>query len=139
MKGKIYLPILCTWILSIVSGPIVFGQDSTTYYLTEIEVRTVTEMVDELSQCRGMYMHLHDLSNQQAKALRYSNTVIDSLAKVITAKDSISSDLMELQQKGYLDLKKRIATEHRKRKWNAALMYAATGIAIAEMIILIAN
>jgi len=84
-------------------------------------------------------MHLHDLSNQQAKALRYSNTVIDSLAKVITAKDSISSDLMELQQKGYLDLKKRIATEHRKRKWNAALMYAATGIAIAEMIILIAN
>lgn len=109
------------------------------YYLTEIEVRTVTEMVDELSQCQRVYGHLHDISDQQSKALKLSQEVTDSLADVITVKDSISQDLIQLQQRGQIELKKRIESESRKRKWNAALMYGATGIAIAEMIILIAN
>ena len=109
------------------------------YYLTENEVRTAIAISDELHQCNRSWVYLHDLSIQQNKALKYNENLIDTMKYNVQVQDSIT-DLLVHEFQHHSDLvEKELKKANRKRKWNAAIMYAVSGIAIVELGIILAR
>ena len=109
------------------------------YYLTGSEVRTAIEISDELHQCNRSYIHLHGLSVQQNKALKYNENLIDTMKYNVEVQDSIT-DILVSEFQHHSDLvDKQLKKANRKRKWNAAIMYAVSGIGIVELGIILAR
>ncbi len=109
------------------------------YYLTESEVRTAIKISDELHQCNRSWIYLHDISVQQNKALKLNENLIDTMKYNLYVQDSIT-DLLVHEFQHHSDLvDKELKKANRKRKWNAAIMYAVSGIAIVELGIILAR